>query len=69
MDSGKLGAVLARAIFECGDDPGRPCTRIQFMAASSGGEIPQGGFIESALARFLSRELAKLPPHPLPERS
>lgn len=62
MNSVKLGKALARAIFEFGSDPGRPCTRIQFLGGSYAekSEFPMGGLCEVALASFLVREIEKL---------
>lgn len=48
------GKQIARAIFSCGDEPGRQVQRIQFL----GGEYPdnetkQGGLCEIALANLI----------------
>lgn len=55
------GELLARMLFELGDEPGSPCQRIEFK----GGEYPkreksQGGMCESALGSWLDRALAEL---------
>lgn len=48
-----LGALLARQLFECGDEPNLPTFRIEFKAKHEDGEVGLGGFAEAPLARFL----------------
>lgn len=48
------GKQIARAIFSCGDDPGRPVQRIQFLGGEyPGSETEQGGLCEIALANLI----------------
>lgn len=59
---GVNGKHIARKIFECGDEPDRPTTRIQFKGntgkgADTSNETKQGGFCESALAAFIDKLL------------
>jgi hypothetical protein len=53
-----LGRVLARGIMSCGDEPGHPCTRIQFKSGlwTQSGELERdnGGLCEAALANVIS---------------
>jgi hypothetical protein len=54
----RLAECLARAIFEMGDDPGSPCTRIQFMGGAwPDNERRLGGITEKPLAVALEKLL------------
>ena len=53
-----IGRKLARGIMKCGDEPGCPCTRIQFKSGewTEDGKLERdgGGLCESALANVIS---------------
>jgi len=55
----KLATHIARKIFECGDEPRHPATRLQYKSkkTDSDGEWDGGGFIEPALAQFIEKIL------------
>jgi len=51
-----LSEMMARDFFKVGDDPGHPCTRIEFRSSDADGkETAHGGLCESALANLLQR--------------
>jgi hypothetical protein len=58
IEQKNLAAKIARRIFQYGDEPNSPCTRLQFK----GGEWPdnernQGGTCESSLAENILKTL------------
>ena len=51
-----LAEVMAREFFKVGDEPGLPCTRIEFRASNGDGtESANGGLCEPSLANLLRR--------------
>ncbi len=59
IGSADLADKIARDIISEGDD-NTPCHRIQFMGGSyPDHEIGQGGFCESALAKFIEASLIR----------
>jgi len=71
MNNQKLAGIIAEAIMECGDEPERPTTRIQFISGSwsENTEKTQGGLCKVALASLiqdtLNRELMDSAPEDL----
>ncbi len=55
----EMAVKAADALFKLGDDPGRPCKRIEFkgLKSASGVERPQGGLCKSALVREITKSL------------
>lgn len=49
MNNHQLAVLLARFIFELGDEPGSTCSRIQFKAGEWPDERNQGGIGENPL--------------------
>lgn len=55
-----LADLIARDIFECGDDPSSKCQRIQFLGGKyPDNEKPQGGMCEMALAEAIAKSIDK----------
>jgi hypothetical protein len=59
-DDKELAAIIARKIFECGDEPDSPAQRIQFLGGTyPHAEREQGGFGEGPLADFIEGVLSE----------
>ena len=58
MTRQKLANAIARHIFECGSEPNRPTTRLQFKSGVwPDNERSEGGLCEIALARVIADAL------------
>ena len=63
MNNKELAIYLARKVFEAGDLPTSPCTRIEFKCGKwPSNETAAGGLVEEALARLLTELLDKVAP-------
>jgi len=62
MNNQKLAGIIAEAIMECGDEPERPTTRIQFMSGSwsENTEKTQGGLCKASLASLIQDALNRV---------
>lgn len=60
MNTNDLATYLSRQLFALGElNSGQPCTRIEFKTGSwkAGTERGAGGFIESALQKYLAEQI------------
>ena len=57
----EIAKNVARDIFEYGDEPDSPASRMQYMGGSydDNTEVPQGGLCEDALAGAIEKALTK----------
>lgn len=55
-----LAKLIARDIFECGDNPNDKCQRIEFKGGEyPGKETAMGGCCETSLAGLIAKSLKK----------
>ena len=60
MNIEKLAQNITDDLFESGDEPGSPTTRIQFMGGEwPDNEVAQGGFNKDACAAFMRHMIEK----------